>query len=120
MTKTDKLIFWGVLLVSLVCLLFSGIVFQKRATAIVILAEGKPYASYKTEDLLSPKTLTVTTSYGNVKVEVSKDGARIFESDCDDGRCLGVAKSVGDILVCLPNQVIVKIEGAGEVDGVAY
>ena len=43
-----------------------------------------------------------------------------MDSDCKDRQCIGEIQKSGEMIVCLPHKLIVKIEGSGEVDGVAY
>ena len=121
MTKTDKLIFWSVLLSAVFLLLFSNVIFAKTGReTIVIELGGKEYARYQQDALSQPKTLEIQTEFGYNKIEVSKRGARVIDSDCKDRQCIGEIQKSGEMMVCLPHRLIVKIEGSGEVDGVAY
>ena len=121
MTKTDKLIFWSVLLSAVFLLLFSNVIFSKTGgETIVIELGGKEYARYQQNALSQPKTLEIQTEFGYNKIEVSNRGARIMDSDCKDRQCIGEIHKSGERIVCLPHRLIVKIEGSGEVDGVAY
>lgn len=121
MTKTDKIIFWGVLLASVLFLLFSNVIFAGNGgKTIVIERSGKEYARYEQDALTTPKTLEIQTEFGYNKIEVSDKGVRITESDCKDKQCIGQISKTGEIIVCLPHRLVVKIEGNREVDGVAY
>ncbi|MEW6229491.1 MAG: NusG domain II-containing protein [Bacillota bacterium] len=61
-------------------------------------------------------------------VEVASDGrVRISESDCPDKICVrtGWITRPGQVIVCLPNRIVVEIEGDPQdgrhsLDGVAY
>lgn len=61
-------------------------------------------------------------------VEVASDGrARIKESDCPDKVCVrtGWIAHPGQVIVCLPNRIVVRVEGGSEdagssLDGIAY
>ena len=60
--------------------------------------------------------------YSNV-ILIEKGRIRFEESDCPDRLCVktGWIERVGDAAVCLPNRVMIKIEGKNiEVDGVTY
>lgn len=121
MTKTDKLIFWGVLIFSVMFLLLSNVIFAKNGgTNVTIEVEGKHYASYSTESLTEPKILHVETDYGSQEIKITKEKTEIVKSSCKDGLCLGEIKNPGELLVCLPNRIVVRIEASGEVDRVAY
>ena len=121
MTKTDKLIFWGVLIFSGLFLLFSNVIFAKTGQkTVVIEANGKPYASYRLETLTEPKCITVQTDFGVQEIEITNEKVHIVKSDCKDGLCLGELRNPGEMLVCLPNRIVVRLESGGEVDSVAY
>lgn len=124
MTKTDKIIFWSVILSAILFLLFSNIIFAKKtgSGAIVIELNGKEYARYEQAALNQPKILEIKTEFGCNKVEISSRAVRISESDCRDQRCIGEICNIGEMVICLPNRLVVKIEGSRqeEVDGVAY
>lgn len=121
MTKTDKLIFWIVLAVSVLLLLFSHMIFSGSGEkTVTIETEGRHYASYQLENLWEPKVLQVETSYGTMEMMLSREGASITSSSCSDGLCLGEITDAGEMLVCLPNRVVVRMKSETEVDGVAY
>ena len=121
MTKMDKLIFWGVLLISFFVLLFSNVIFlsdgNKKA---VIEVDGKPYATYQMQELSKTKTLTIQTEYGNHTIEICDQSIRVLSADCKNKACLGKIDKIGEMLVCLPGRLVLKITGEQEVDGVAY
>ncbi len=120
MTKTDKLIFWGVLILSCVILLFSNVIFAKHGERVIIELDGAPYASYRLSDINTPKRLSVKTEQGAWEIELTNQSVKIVEASCPDQACLGEISKSGELLICLPHRLIVKIEGNGEVDGVAY
>lgn len=120
MTKADKLIFWGVLSFALVSFVFINVFIFSGTETAVIEVDKKPYAEYKLKDLTSPVILEIDTGSGYNKIEITKTGAKILSSDCKDKSCHGEISKGGQMLVCLPNKVVVKIIGRGEADGVAY
>lgn len=86
----------------------------------VIEVDGTPYASYRMESISSPKILSVSTEFGNQEIEVTNEYIRIVHSDCKDGLCIGTIQQPGEMLICLPHKLIVRIEANMEVDRVAY
>lgn len=74
-------------------------------------------------DLVSkPEKLVVPGKYNNV-ILIEKGRIRFEESDCPDGVCVntGWLNRKGQTAVCLPNRVIIKIEGSSEeIDGTTY
>lgn len=121
MTKTDKLIFWGVLIISCLFLLFSNVIFAKSGQkTLIIEVNGDHYAVYRLEEIREPKTLQIQSEYGSQEMEITNKSAKIIKSDCRDGLCLGELQKPGDMAVCLPNRIVVRLESSGEVDSVAY
>lgn len=121
MTKTDKLIFWGTLLIAVLLLLFSNVILvQNGEKTAVIEVGGKPYARYGLNAIDTPQILEIETEFGYNKIEIFSGGVRIFDSDCKDKQCIGEIRRAGEMLVCLPHRLVLKIEGNKEVDGVAY
>ncbi len=61
---------------------------------------------------------------GHLTVVIEDGSVRIEDSDCPDRFCVrtGASRSPGEMLVCLPNQIVVRIVGTGEteVDAVVY
>ena len=121
MTKTDKLIFWGVLVISSLVLLFSNVIFAKTGKkTVVIEVNGAPYATYRLEQISESKILQIPTTQGSQEIEITKEKVKMLKSTCKDGLCLGEIENSGGMLVCLPNRIVVRMETDGEVDGVAY
>lgn len=121
MKKVDKLIFWGVLFLSLLFLLFSNVIFRESGgKKAVIEVDGKPYATYRMQEMKETKTLAIKTEYGNHTVEITEKNIRVILSDCESKTCLGEIENIGEILVCLPGRLMLKIAGEQEVDTVAY
>ena len=61
---------------------------------------------------------------GHLTVVIESGSVRIEDADCPDRFCvrMGAIRSPGQMLVCLPNQIVVRIVGTGEteVDAVVY
>ena len=73
-----------------------------------------------TVNLSEEKTFSIHTESGYNEVQI-KDGAIcIIDADCPDGACIhqGAKSRAGETIVCLPHEVIIRIDGAGEVDAV--
>ncbi len=121
MTKTDKIIFWACLTVSLFLLAFSNALLKINGKkSVLIEVNGKNYASYEMEKITVPKKLEVKTEFGTNKIEISKDTVRVTDADCKDQACIGEISKQGELIVCLPNKLIIKILASGEEDLYAY
>lgn len=68
-------------------------------------------------------TYTISTSLGENTVVVSYGSVYMSEADCPGHDCIeqGAISKAGEIIVCLPHQLIVNIEGGEEssIDSVA-
>lgn len=123
MTKGDKIIIVSILIISFVSILFiNSLNNSSSGNILVIEVNGKLYDEYKLDTINFHKIIEINTKYGYNKVEITKNGIRIKESDCPDKICVksGYISNKGEMIVCLPNRLILKIEGDESVDGVAY
>lgn len=66
---------------------------------------------------------TIKTDIGKNTVSIHDNGIEIIESDCHDHICekMGFIQKPGDIIVCLPNKIFIKIVGnsKGDIDEVS-
>lgn len=78
-------------------------------------------ALYKTADLSKNQYFYVKTDTGSNTVVIDKGTVFVSEASCPDGICVahGIARP-NDPIVCLPNQLIIKIVGNdAEIDAAA-
>ncbi|WP_349945634.1 NusG domain II-containing protein [Lacrimispora sp. BS-2] len=93
--------------------LLSGIFYarnRKPAEQVVVTVDGKPVVTLD----LHKDTDMVIDGYGGTDHLVIKDGyASITEASCPDKVCVRTGKihRSGELIVCLPNRVVVTIEG---------
>jgi hypothetical protein len=75
------------------------------------------------------EVITVLGPLGNTVVEIREGKARVLSSPCDNQTCVvaGAIQSHGQWIACLPNKVLVSIEGRGmsgenedELDGAVW
>ncbi len=88
----------------------------KRA---VIWVEGKRVAVLPLDQ---PTRLSVTGNRGTTIIEVDHKGVHIIDSPCPNKTCIrmGYARRNGQMLICAPNHVAVRIESdeSDDVDAV--
>jgi len=67
-----------------------------------------------TAPLDQPRTLAIDGPLGQTKLVIDERGARIVESPCPRKICvsMGEAKHTGDLLACVPNRILVHIDGS--------
>lgn len=103
---------------ALLCAAALSAVPRGAGSAVRIEADGRVWL----HDLSRDGTIEVEGPLGTTVVEISGGEARIVSSPCPGGTCMrGSASNPPDTLVCLPNRVIVTIEGeGGQIDAAAY
>jgi len=64
--------------------------------------------------------LVLSGPVGKTTVVINGKGARITDSDCPRKLCvrMGRAERTGQVLVCVPNRVMVMLKGRGEIDAI--
>ncbi|EYE89361.1 hypothetical protein Q428_02710 [Fervidicella metallireducens AeB] len=121
MKKYDWLIIIGIILIS-------GLLFgvnqlklsqQKRDSKELIAEITVKGQLYKQVVLTKEKQeFTIRTDIGKNTVSIHDNGIEVIESDCHDHICekMGFIQKPGDIIVCLPNKIFIKIVGNSEGD----
>ena len=116
--KKELLIIVILLMIALISFLFFRISGQGAVVEITIAQ--KLYGTY---DLKVDQEILISDNEGNLLLDcVIKDGTiKVFSANCPDKICIdeGSIKLAGQTIVCLPNQVVIKIIGDdAEIDGV--
>lgn len=108
-----------VCLVLLAAIVFFLLGLRRESAAHVAVSVG----SAQVEKLPLSKDGTYPIG-GHLTVRVTNGRVQIEAADCPDRYCMrmGAIDSPGQMLVCLPNQIVVRIVGTGEteVDAVVY
>lgn len=95
------------------------------AAVLAIYFMTKPTGSeayiYKDGVLLEAVSLSEEKTVAideHISVRISGGAAYVLKSDCKGQDCVKAGKisKAGEMIVCLPNKVVVKIVGDGEVD----
>jgi len=71
-------------------------------------------------DLTHPRTITVEGLLGTTSISVEDGSVRFIDSPCPHRLCIkkGPVSRAGDLVACLPNGVIARIEGESAYDGI--
>lgn len=124
MTRGDKFLLAGLLFVSLLSMavlydrlsLFPG---RSESVRVVISVQGK---TVRTIDLpaSSRSTFTIHGRLGPSTVEVEGTRVRMPEAPCPGKICVGQGwiSHPGQSIVCIPGEILIRIEGAAPIDAV--
>lgn len=90
--------------------IYSSGLFRKGTVMLVISAKGKDLLSKPFEDI-PDGTIPVEGVLGTTTVEIKQGRVHVLDSPCGNHICMhtGWISSPGQIIVCLPNQVIVRL-----------
>lgn len=105
-----------VILTAMALVVVSWIVMHRtRGTVAVVRVDSRVVA---TVDLTSrePQTLRITGVLGRLTVVADGNGSiRVAEATCPDQICVHTipARSPGDQIICVPNRMVITIEGKG-------
>lgn len=114
MTKGDKILIVFIIAISLVSLGF----IKNGATGhnekyISVQVNGKEYKKIIFDKTVVGKTIPIETEFGYNLIEVGEDKVRVIDANCPDKIDVlqGDISKPGEIIVCLPNKLVVEIKG---------
>jgi hypothetical protein len=118
LTLGDKILLCALLLLSLGSIPFLRQLVD-RGTMAVVEVDGREIVRL---DLSVDCQRIVTGPLGETILLVKDGRVRVTESACPNKICVrsGWADKTGDLIVCVPNRVVVWVEGAGEVDATTW
>ena len=109
---------WDGLVVLAVVLLAGVLVFLLRpsegsAVTAVVTLDGAVVAQYRLDQLEEPVTLTLEEASYPLTIQAEHGRIRIAESSCPGQDCVhtGWASRAGQQLICLPNRLVIALEG---------
>ena len=113
---------WDILPVGLVLLLAAALFFgfwgakeeSEQLTAVISIS-GQEVARIRLSELQEPADYTVDGAVYPLTFRLTAEGAAVLESACPGQDCLhtGTVDKAGESIVCLPNQLILRLEGTG-------
>jgi hypothetical protein len=108
MTAGDRVLAGGLLLAALAGI---AVVTAAPPGQRVVVSDGERVLY--TAPLDQPCQADIAGPLGSTRLVIDQAGARIAASPCVGKVCLGMgpARRPGDLLVCLPNRILVQVEG---------
>ncbi len=119
MTKWDKLLIIFVVIASLFGIfLVKYSAFNSGTKYVVIEVNGDEYKRISFGSNMVGKTIDINTKFGYNKIEIGDERVRVIEADCPDKLDVkqGWISSPGEVIVCLPNRLVIKIVAEDEND----
>lgn len=85
---------------------------------LIVNVNGEIVERQKLNSEFGEKEFVVESEFGKNVIVVEDNSVYIKDSDCKDKTCIKMGKisKVGQSLVCLPNRLIITIEGNSDVD----
>lgn len=110
----DFILILGVLGFIILFLVFNIQKKGSKATHLKVTSLGKVYLYSLNED----KTIYIPGRLGNTKIKIEKGMVQVIFSPCPNKTCMAKPPIclVGEWIVCLPNEVFLKIEGKDKND----
>ncbi|NLJ73810.1 MAG: NusG domain II-containing protein [Firmicutes bacterium] len=126
MVKGDRLLFVVLVIIGLSTFVYTQFVVprQSKGTMVVVEIDGEIVDELNLNE--NAHNIRYETANGYNILEVQDGKVRITEADCPDLLCVhtGWRERVGQMIVCLPHRLIVKIvgedESQAELDGFTY
>jgi hypothetical protein len=91
---------------------------------VEVYVDNKLYRTISLNEKDKTEIFTVKNGKGTNTIKVQRGGVSIIDANCPDKVCVydGFIDKPGQVLVCLPNKVVVEIKGQkkSEVDELAY
>lgn len=125
MTKGDKILIFAVIIVNVfILVVINQSLFSYEEKYISIQVNGEEIKTILFSDDLIGKTIPIKTEYGYNLIEIGDGKVRVVEADCPDKLDVkqGYISKVGEVIVCLPNRLVIEIKGVSEeteIDGIS-
>lgn len=103
-------------------ILLNTFILKGLPSTAIIESQGQVWGEYKLSGIDSEKIIDVDTKNGHNRVVLGKDYAYVSDADCGNLTCVksGKITKPGEVIVCIPNMMTVKLTGKTEVDVVSH
>ena len=123
MTKGDKILIVSVIIISLLSL---GFIKKNNAgykqKYISIQVNGEEYKKIIFDKKIIGKTIPIETEFGYNLIQIGDGEVWVIEASCPDELDVkqGKISKSGEIIVCLPNKLVIEIKGTDEIGEIDY
>ena len=109
-----------VLLLGVLVLASFAIPLRQQAGARLLVNSGEQTLFVAPLD--RPQVAELSGPLGMTRFEIKQGGVRVLSSPCPNKICIGLgeARHSGDLLACVPNRLVFRIEGAATNQEQAY
>lgn len=103
-------------------ILLNTVILKGMPSTAVIEAEGQIWGEYRLSGISGEKIIDVNTEHGHNRVILGKSYAYISDADCGNLTCVksGKITKPGEIIVCIPNMLTVRLTGKAEIDAISH
>lgn len=119
LTKGDKVLVIFLIVMSIVTAFFAFTINNSRNDVkfISIQIDGEEINTIEFSEEIIGKTYTIETEFGKNVLQFGDGEVKIIEASCLDKLCIeqGTIKDVGQLLVCLPNRLVIEIKSIDDV-----
>ncbi len=118
MKKKDLLLISSLFLIILLVYIFARLE-SSQGESVLIQADGKDFIRVSINE---DRTIKVPGPLGESIVEIKDRRVRMLYSPCPDKLCEreGYISKPGQIIVCVPNRILIKIEARAPFDALTY
>ena len=123
MTKGDKILIISVILISLISLGFiknNNAMYKQKYISVQV--NGEEYKKIIFDKKIKGKTIPIETEFGYNLIEIGDEEVWVIEASCPDELDIkqGKISKSGEIIVCLPNRLVIEIKGTDETGEIDY
>ena len=123
MTKGDRSLIVIVVILTLISLGFiKRQAFSNENKFVSIQVNGKEIKKIIFDKQIVGKKIPIKSEYGFNLIEIGDERVRVIEADCPDKLDVkqGYISQPNQLIVCLPNRLVIEIKGLEETDTLDY
>lgn len=123
LTKGDKVLIIIIIIISFLSLGFiKNNKSRYKEKYLSIQVNGEEYKKIIFDKKVIGKTIPIETEFGYNLIEIGDEEAWVIEASCPDELDIkqGRISKSGEIIVCLPNKLVIEIKGTNETGEIDY